>query len=63
MLVSHNVIMLVYLCGWGEEPETLDKCWKTVKNRRSRWKYRGRNMPVSILNSEPSYTETEEVAW
>ncbi len=48
---SHNGIMLIYLCGWGEETESLDKCWPTGKNRRSRWKYRDRNMPVSILNS------------
>jgi len=53
MPVSHNGIMLVYLCGWGEEPESLDKCCKTGKNHRRRWKYRDRNMPVSILNSYP----------
>ncbi len=48
---SHNGIMLIYLCEWGEEPESLDKWWQTGKNRRSRWKYQDRIMLVSILNS------------
>jgi len=50
ILVSHNGIMLICLCGWQRESETLDKCWRSGKNRRSHWKYRDRNMQISILN-------------
>ena len=50
ILVSHNGNMLVCVCRQGIGLQYLDKCWKTGENRGSHWKYRDRNMPVSILN-------------
>ena len=51
MPVSHIRIMQTSICRQQSVPVNLDKCWRSGENRRVRWKYRDRNMPVSILNS------------